>query len=319
MSLLSVVVPCYNEEAALPVFAAALAATVRSWRETDSDKAPDVELILIDDGSSDGTLAEFHALSSHDDLPYRVRWRSFSRNFGKEAGLIAGLETAHGDFVATMDADMQDPPSLLPDMYRELIDSDWDNVATRRVNRAGEPPIRSAFARLFYRLINGISQTEVVDGARDFRLMRRSMVDAVISLRERNRFSKGIFGWVGFKTKWFEFVNVERAAGETHWSFWSLAAYAMDGIVAFSTVPLSIASFIGIFMCLASVVAVAFIVVRALLFGDPVSGWPSLMCAVVFIGGVQLLCLGIIGQYLAKTYIETKQRPLYIIRSSSDE
>lgn len=255
--------------------------------------------------------AKLHA----DD--FDVRWLSFSRNFGKEAALYAGLQHATGDLVATMDADMQDPPSLLPRMYEILQTEDYDNVATRRTTREGEPPIRSLFARMFYKIINRISKADIVDGARDFRLMKRPMVDAILAMPEYNRFSKGIYGWVGFKTKWLPYVNVERAAGETKWNFFSLLLYSIDGIVAFSTVPLSIASVAGTILCIVAFFALVFIVVRALLYGDPVSGWPSLASIMIFIGGIQLLCLGIMGQYLAKTYLETKKRPLYIVRESN--
>ncbi len=254
--------------------------------------------------------------SRHTDA-FSITWLSFSRNFGKEAALLAGLTNATGDLVATMDADMQDPPSLLPEMYRILCEEDYDNVATRRTTREGEPPIRSFFARMFYKIINRISNAEIVDGARDFRLMKRPMVDAILSMPEYNRFSKGIYGWVGFKTKWLPYVNVQRVAGETKWNFFSLLLYSIDGIVAFSTVPLSIASVAGTLLCIASLFALVFIIVRALLFGDPVSGWPSLASIMVFLGGIQLLCLGIMGQYLAKTYLETKRRPPYIVRSSN--
>lgn len=320
MTLISVVVPCYNEEESLPLFLSALADVARTMRD---EYAADVEAILVDDGSSDGTLALMkHASAGGAGSPYaplRIHWISFSRNFGKEAGILAGLEHARGDYVALMDADMQDPPSLLPQMYDILLEENYDNVATRRVNRDGEPPIRSLFARMFYKLINHISKADIVDGARDFRLMKRPMVDAILSMREYNRFSKGIFGWVGFKTKWLPYVNVERVAGETKWSFFSLLLYSIDGIVAFSTVPLSIASVMGILLCFAALIGVIFIVVKTLAFGDPVEGWPSLACLITLLGGIQLLCLGIMGQYLAKTYLETKHRPLYIVRESSDD
>lgn len=320
MTLISVVVPCYNEEKSLPLFLSALADVARTMRD---EYAADVEAILVDDGSSDGTLALMkYASAGGAGSPYaplRIRWISFSRNFGKEAGILAGLEHARGDYVALMDADMQDPPSLLPQMYDILLEEGYDNVATRRVNRDGEPPIRSFFARMFYKLINHISKADIVDGARDYRLMKRLMVDAILSMREYNRFSKGIFGWVGFKTKWLPYVNVERVAGETKWSFFSLLLYSIDGIVAFSTVPLSIASVMGILLCFAALIGAIFIVVKTIAFGDPVEGWPSLACLITLLGGIQLLCLGIMGQYLAKTYLETKHRPLYIVRESSDD
>lgn len=311
---ISIVVPCYNEEESLPLFLRELERVVEQMRQADDLT---FEVVLIDDGSTDGTLAtmkrEAQCLPTH----FTVRWASFSRNFGKEAALYAGLSHATGELVATMDADMQDPPSLLPEMYRIITTEDVDNVATRRTTREGEPPIRSWFARMFYRIINKISKADIVDGARDFRLMKRPMVDAILSMREYNRFSKGIYGWVGFKTRWLPYVNVNRVAGETKWSFFSLLLYSIDGIVAFSTVPLSIASVVGTLLCIVAFFALIFIIVRALLFGDPVDGWPSLASIIIFIGGIQLLCLGIMGQYLAKTYLETKHRPLYIVRESN--
>lgn len=320
MSLISVVVPCYNEEESLPLFLPALADVARTIQ---ADHDVDFEVILVDDGSTDGTLTLMKRASAADandkHAPLGIRWISFSRNFGKEAGILAGLEHARGDYVALMDADMQDPPSLLPQMYDILLEEGYDNVATLRVNRDGEPPIRSLFARMFYKLINHISKADIVDGARDFRLMKRSMVDAILSMQEYNRFSKGIFGWVGFKTKWLPYVNVERVAGETKWSFLSLLLYSIDGIVAFSTVPLSIASVMGILLCFAALIGVIVIVIKTIAFGDPVGGWPSLACLITLLGGIQLLCLGIMGQYLAKTYLETKHRPLYIVRESSDD
>lgn len=310
---LSVVVPCFNEEESLPLFLKELSSVAKKM-EVEHSLA--FEVILVDDGSTDRTLDVMKEQASAHD-PLAIKWISFSRNFGKEAGLLAGLQHATGDYVATMDADMQDPPSLLPQMYEILQTEDYDNVATRRTTRQGEPPIRSFFARMFYRLVNRISKTEIVDGARDFRLMRRSMVDAILSMPEYNRFSKGIYGWVGFKTKWLPYVNVNRVAGETKWSFFSLLLYSIDGIVAFSTVPLSIASVMGTIFCIVAFIALIFIFFRALLFGDAVQGWPSLACIIIFIGGIQLLCLGIMGQYLAKTYLETKHRPLYIVRESN--
>lgn len=311
---ISIVVPCYNEEESLPLFLRELERVAEQMRQTDDLT---FEVVLIDDGSTDGTLATMKREAQRLPAHFAVRWASFSRNFGKEAALYAGLSHATGELVATMDADMQDPPSLLPEMYRIITTEDVDNVATRRTTREGEPPIRSLFARMFYKLINKISKADIVDGARDFRLMKRPMVDAILSMREYNRFSKGIYGWVGFKTRWLPYVNVNRVAGETKWSFFSLLLYSIDGIVAFSTVPLSIASVMGTLFCIVAFFALIFIVVRALLFGDPVDGWPSLASIIIFIGGVQLLCLGIMGQYLAKTYLETKNRPLYIVRESN--
>lgn len=311
---ISIVVPCYNEEESLPLFLRELERVAEQMRQADDLT---FEVVLIDDGSTDGTLATMKREAQRLPAHFTVRWASFSRNFGKEAALYAGLSHATGELVATMDADMQDPPSLLPEMYRIITTDDVDNVATRRTTREGEPPIRSLFARMFYKLINKISKADIVDGARDFRLMKRPMVDAILSMREYNRFSKGIYGWVGFKTVWLPYVNVNRVAGETKWSFFSLLLYSIDGIVAFSTVPLSIASVMGTLFCIVAFFALIFIIVRALLFGDPVDGWPSLASIIIFIGGVQLLCLGIMGQYLAKTYLETKHRPLYIVRESN--
>ena len=275
----------------------------------------DFEFVFIDDGSKDNTLPELRRLAAADS---RVRFVSFSRNFGKEAGMLAGLEAATGDFVALMDADLQDPPSLLPELYRAVTEEGYDCAATRRTTREGEPPIRSFFARMFYRIINKISDADIVDGARDCRLMRRRVVDAILSMREYNRFSKGIFGWVGFKTKWVPFVNVERVAGETKWSFWKLFLYSLEGIVAFSTVPLALASVLGVLVCLAAFVFVVVVLVKTLAFGDPVGGWPSMMCVILFLGGVQLLCIGILGQYLSKTYLETKRRPVYLVRETEE-
>ncbi len=317
MPLISLVVPCYNEEESLPAFFAEAAAVMAGMREEHGDVS--FEVVLVDDGSTDGTLGAMRALAADGEAGAEVRWVSFSRNFGKEAALLAGLRAARGDYVATMDADLQDPPALLPEMYRILLEEDYDNVATRRVDRAGEPPVRSFCARAFYRIINRLSDVDIVDGARDFRLMRRRMVDGILELGEYNRFSKGIYGWVGFKTRWLPFENVERVAGETKWSFWGLFKYSLEGIVAFSTAPLSMASLAGIVLCILSLVFALVIVVRTLLFGDPVAGWPSLACIVLFVGGLQLFCLGIIGQYLAKTYLEAKGRPLYLVRESSDD
>lgn len=314
---ISVVVPCYNEEESLPIFARELARVTAELMALPTPPRS-LELILVDDGSTDRTLEVIHGLAERDDLPYQVRWTSFSRNFGKESGLYAGLEAARGDLVATMDADMQDPPALLPQMYSDLLTGAWDSIATRRVDRAGEPPIRSAFARLFYRIINRISDADIVDGARDFRLMTRPVVDAVPAMAERNRFTKGIYGWVGFRTKWLPYENVDRAAGETKWSFFKLALYALDGVAAFSTMPLAIASVLGGLFCIIALVMAIVVVVRAIMFGDPVAGWPSLMTAILLVGGAQLLCLGVIGQYLAKAYVETKHRPIYLARERGE-
>lgn len=317
MPLISLVVPCYNEEESLPAFFEETSRVIDAMHAEHADAS--FELVFVDDGSSDGTLAVVRDAAARGEAPAEVRWVSFSRNFGKEAALLAGLRAARGDYVATLDADLQDPPALLPEMYRILLEEDYDNVATRRVDRVGEPPVRSFCARAFYRIINRLSDADIVDGARDYRLMRRRMVDGILELGEYNRFSKGIYGWVGFKTRWLPFENVERVAGETKWSFWGLFRYSLEGIVAFSTAPLSAASLIGVVLCFLALVFALVIVVRTLMFGDPVAGWPSLACIVLFVGGLQLACLGIIGQYLAKTYLETKGRPVYLIRESSDD
>ena len=309
--MISIIVPCYNEEAALPYFFSEIQKVSDKMSDTDSLC---FEFIFVDDGSKDQTLALLRDFAKKDD---RVKYLSFSRNFGKEAAIYAGLENAQGDYVAVMDADMQDPPSLLPEMYTTLQSGEYDCVATRRVNRDGEPPIRSFFARQFYRLINRISDADIVDGARDFRLMKRQMVNAILSMQEYNRFSKGIFGWVGFKTKWLPFQNVERIAGETKWSFWKLFKYSIQGIVAFSTAPLAIASITGVLSCIIAFLMVIYIIIKTLIFGDPVGGWPSTICIILFLGGIQLFCIGILGQYLAKTYLETKQRPIYILKETN--
>ena len=273
-----------------------------------------VELVLVDDGSSDRTVEVFKDLCGRSTWSFSIRWISFSRNFGKEAALYAGLSESRGGYVVTMDADLQDPPDLLHDMLRRLMEGDVDSVATRRCDREGEPPVRSAFARLFYRLINLMSDADVVDGARDYRMMTRQMADSVLSLRERNRFTKGIYGWVGYRTAWLPYENRERVAGETKWSFMKLFRYAIEGIVSFSTTPLMLAALLGVVFCLVAVGFAVFVIVRAVLFGDPVAGWPSLMTVILLIGGVQLLCLGIIGRYLAGVFLEVKDRPLYFIR-----
>lgn len=309
--LISVVVPCYNEEPVLDKFYEA----VNGVSQAMADEV-NFEFVFVDDGSSDGTLAVIEDLAAKDP---RVRFVSFSRNFGKEAGLLAGLEYAKGDFVATMDADLQDPPSLLPEMYNYVKNGEYDCVGTRRVNRKGEPPIRSFFARRFYKIINRMSKIEMVDGARDFRLMSRQMVNAIISMPEYSRYSKGLFSFVGFKTKWIEYENIQRAAGETHWSFWKLFVYAIDGICAFSTTPLVLAAVLGVLICFIAFIMVIVIIVKTLAFGDPVGGWPSMMCVMLMMGGLQLLALGVIGQYLAKTYLETKRRPIYIIAKTDED
>ena len=308
--LISLIIPCYNEEEVLPLLYPALGEVM------DQLSRFDFELLFVNDGSRDGTLQVLRQLARRDS---RVQFLSFSRNFGKEAAMYAGFCNARGDYVAVMDADMQDPPALLPQMIELLEGGAYDSVATRRVTRQGEPPIRSFCARMFYKLINRISDADIVDGARDFRLMHREMVDAIVSMGEYNRFSKGIFGWIGFRTCWLPYENVERAAGETKWSFWKLFKYSIDGIINFSQVPLSIASWGGILLTALSFVMIVFIVARKLLFGDPVAGWPSLACMITFIGGIQLFCLGIMGQYLAKTYLEVKKRPHFIIAETNRE
>ena len=306
MSLLSVIVPCYNEEESVELFYTELIKNAPFFKE----KQIELEVIYIDDGSKDRTVAEVKKLHERDE---RVKLVSFSRNFGKEAAMFAGLEKAKGDYVVLMDVDLQDPPSLLPEMF-SYIEQGYDSVATRRVSRKGEPPIRSFFARMFYRLMKKISKTEIMDGARDYRLMTRQMVDAILSMKEYNRFTKGIFGWVGFNTKWLEYENVERAKGETKWNFWKLLIYSFDGITAFSTLPLLIASVMGVLFCVIAFAMIIFIIVRKLIFGDPVSGWPSLVCIILMTSGVQFFCMGIIGQYLAKAYMEVKNRPIYLVK-----
>ena len=307
---ITAVVPCYNEQEALGLFYEELNRVTEEMRDCE------FEILFVNDGSKDRTLELMKELAEKDG---RVKYISFSRNFGKEAAIYAGLEHASGDLVAIMDADLQDPPRLLPEMYRAVTEEGYDSVATRRVTRKGEPPIRSFFARMFYRLMNKMCKTEVVDGARYFRLMTRPFVDSLLSMKEYNRFSKGLFGWVGFRTKWIEFENVERVAGETKWSFWKLLLYAIDGMVAFSTMPLSVAALIGILMCVIAAISIIFIIVRQLCFGGSAFGWPSMVCIMIFIGGVQLLCMGIMGQYLAKTYLEVKNRPIYICKETNIE
>lgn len=308
----SIIVSCYNEEKALPLF----------YKEIDKvfKELPkyNLELIFVNDGSKDATLKVMKDLAKKDE---RIRYVSFSRNFGKEAAMYAGLEYATGDYAALMDADLQDPPALLPEMLETLKDKeqDFDCVATRRVTRKGEPPIRSFFARMFYKLINKMSDVEIVDGARDYRLMKRQMVDAILELKEYNRFSKGLFSFVGFNTKWIEYENIERVAGETTWSFWKLFKYAIEGIVAFSTVPLTIAALIGIVFCIIAFIMILVIICKTLIFGDPTSGWPSMICVIFLVSGVQLFCLGIIGEYLSKTYLEAKKRPVYIIKETEKD
>ncbi|MBL1228903.1 glycosyltransferase family 2 protein [Enterococcus sp. BWB1-3] len=308
--MISIVVPCYNEEEAIPSF----------FKEVENIRerlTHEIEYIFVNDGSKDRTLACLRAL--HKQYPDRVRYLSFSRNFGKEAGLFAGLQAAKGDLITVMDADLQDPPDLLPQMVQMIETEDIDCVGTRRTTRDGEPAIRSFFARLFYKLINRIGETEMVDGARDFRLMTRQMVDSILELTEYNRFSKGIFSWVGYNTKYLSYENRERVAGETTWSFWSLLSYSIDGIINFSEVPLNIASYIGAFSCIGSVITMMVILFRTLMYGDPTSGWPSMVCIFLFVGGLQLLCLGIIGKYIGKIFMETKKRPVFIVKETEKD
>ena len=307
--LISVVISCYNEEEVLPIF----------YEEIDkvSKKLDSVnfEFLFVDDGSKDKTLSVIKDLSKDDS---RVKYISFSRNFGKEAAMLAGLTYAKGDYVAVMDADLQDPPKLLIDMY-ESIEDGYDVCATRRITRTGEPKGRSFFSRIWYKLIDKMSDTGMVDGARDYRMMRRAVVDAILSLSEYNRYSKGIFSFVGFKTKWISYENVNRAAGKTKWSFFGLCKYAIDGMTSFSTAPLILSSIFGIFFCFLALIAIIFVIIRTLIYGDPATGWPSLVCIILFVGGVQLLCIGIIGRYLSKVYLETKKRPIYIVRETNQK
>lgn len=299
-----IIVPCYNEEKAIPEFYRELTSVI----DLMTDRS--FEILFIDDGSIDDSRTNILELASKDS---RVKYVFFSRNFGKEAGIYAGLQRSRAELTVIMDVDLQDPPSLLEEMIRGIEEEGYDAVATRRVNRKGEPRIRSFFARMFYKIMNHIADVELVDGARDYRMMSRKFVDALLKYKEHNRFSKGLFGSVGFKTKWLEYENINRVAGETKWSFIKLVKYSIEGIVAFTTAPLMIASIIGILLCLFSIVFIIFIIIRKILMGDPVAGWPSLVCIISFIGGIQLFALGVIGQYLAKTYIEIKDRPIYIV------
>lgn len=310
MKKMNLIVPCYNEAEALPLFKDELNKVIQTLDQYT------FEILLINDGSTDTTLSVMKEICDTDS---HYKYISFSRNFGKEAAMYAGFCNSDGDYAAIMDADMQDPPALLPDMLHCLETEDYDSVATRRVSRIGEPKIRSFFARNFYKLINKISDADVVDGARDFRLMKREMVDSIVAMCEYNRFSKGIFGWIGFKTKWLEYENVNRIAGETKWSFWGLFKYAVDGIINFSETPMSLASGLGIFLTIFSFLMVIFIIIRKEIFGDPVAGWPSLACIIIFIAGLQFLCMGIMGKYIAKTYLEVKNRPHYIVSETNKD
>ena len=312
MKKISVIVSCYNEEKALPLFYEEM----ERVRKQDFEGIANFEYIFVNDGSKDNTLKEIKELREKDN---KIRFVSFSRNFGKEAAMYAGLEASTGDYVTLMDADLQDPPALLRKMFDAIKNDGYDTVATRRVTRKGEPIIRSFFARMFYKIINKMSPIEMVDGARDYRLMKRQVADAIISLKEYNRYSKGLFSFVGFDTKWIEYENVERVAGETKWSFWKLFKYALEGITAFSTMPLILSSIIGLIFCVVAFLAIIFIIAKTLIYGDPTSGWPSLACIIVFVSGVQLFSIGVIGQYLSKTYLEVKQRPIYIVKETEKE
>ena len=313
MGLLSVVVPCYNEEPVLKMFYERITEIAMQMQ---TQYKLEFEFIFVNDGSKDKTLEVMHCLAQQDK---RVKYISFSRNFGKEAGLLAGLKAAKGDYVTVMDADLQDPPEFLVQMYEKITAGEADCVAARRMTRKGEPPIRSFFARMFYKGINRISQTEIVDGARDFRLMTRQMVNAIVEMSEYNRFSKGIFSWVGFRTEWIPYTNVERAAGNTSWSFWGLLLYAIDGILAFSTAPLMFVTVLGLLFALIAFIMIIVVIVKTLLWGEPVAGYPSLVCIIFLVAGVQTMCLAIVGQYLAKAYLEVKKRPAYIVKETNIE
>ena len=309
MEKISIIVPCYNEEKALPLFYEELEKNIKTF----SDNL-DFEILFVNDGSKDNTLNIIKELAEKDN---RIKYVSFSRNFGKESAIFAGLENSSGDYVTLMDADLQDPPSLLLQMYKSVTEEDYDAVGTRRVTRKGEPIIRSFFARIFYKLINHLTNFEMVDGARDYVFMKRIVADAIISLKEYNRYSKGLFSFVGFKVKWIEYKNIKRVAGETKWSFWKLTKYALEGITAFSTTPLLLSSIIGLIFCLVSFLLIIAIIIKTLIFGDPTSGWPSLVCIVFMVSGIQLFSLGIIGQYLSKTYLEVKNRPIYRVKDTN--
>lgn len=310
MKQISIIVPCFNEQEALPLFLQEIDRVCKGLSEYE------FEWIFVDDGSRDGTLSLLKERAKEDS---RIKYISFSRNFGKEAAIYAGLEAAKGDYTAVMDADLQDPPGLLPEMIEALESGDYDSAATRRVDRKGEPPIRSFFARMFYRLIRKISDIDIVDGARDFRLMTRRYVNSLLEMKEYNRFSKGLFGWVGYKTKWLEYENIERKKGETKWSFFKLLAYSIDGIVAFSTAPVRFAAWLGIAFCMLAFLFILVIIGRTLVFGDPVAGWPSLVCIILMLSGIQLFCLGLMGEYLSKTYLEVKKRPIYLCKETNVE
>ncbi len=309
MEKISIIVPCYNEEEAIPYFYNEINKIIKEMKYN-------FEIIFVNDGSKDKTIEIIKDLSKKDK---NIKYINLSRNFGKESAMLAGLELSSGDYITIMDADLQDPPALIPEMIRLIKEEGFDCVGTRRVTRKGEPPIRSFFARMFYKIINKMSKVEMVDGARDFRLMTRQMVNSILELKEYNRYSKGLFSFVGYKTKWLEYENINRVAGTTKWSFWKLFIYAIEGIVSFTTTPLTIAALIGIIFCLIAFIMIIVIIIKTLCFGDPVNGWPSLACIIFFVSGVQLFCLGIMGEYLAKAYLETKKRPIYIIKETNIE
>ena len=310
MEKISIVVPCYNEEDAITFYYNEILKIQKDFYK----KKVELEVVFVDDGSRDNTLNIMKDLAKKNKF---IKYIAFSRNFGKEAAMFAGLEHSTGDYATVMDVDLQDPPKLLFEMYDAIKNDGYDSVGVRRVTRKGEPPIRSLFARMFYKLINKMSKVEMVDGARDYRLMKKDMVNAIVSMKEYNRYSKGLFSFVGYKTKWLEYENVEREHGETKWSFWKLFIYAIDGIVAFTTAPLMIATIIGVLFCILSFIAIVVIIVRTLIWSDPTSGWPSMVCIMFFLSGIQLFCTGIIGLYLSKTYLETKKRPIYIVRDKN--
>ena len=307
MKKVSIIVPCYNEEESIPLF-------YKEIKKVFSKINYKLELIFINDGSKDKTLELIKNLSKKDK---EANYISLSRNFGKEAAMWAGLKHSTGDYITVMDCDLQDPPTLIPEMLRLIEEEDYDVVGTRRVTRKGEPPIRSFFARMFYKIINKMSKVEMVDGARDYRMMTRQVVDNLLTLKEYNRYSKGLFSFVGFKTKWLEYENIERVAGETKWNFWKLFLYAIEGIVAFTTAPLTMAATFGILFCLVAFIMIIVIIVKTLVYGDPTSGWPSLACIIFMTNGIELLCIGVIGEYLSKTYLEVKKRPIYIVKESN--
>ena len=309
MNKISIIVPCYNEEDVLKIF-------YNKITEVSKTIDADFEYIFVDDGSKDKTLEILKEYSKKDN---RVRFISFSRNFGKESAMYAGLKEATGDYVAIMDADLQDPPDLLKEMYETLLTKEFDCVATKRKTRKGEPILRSFFSRMFYSIINKMTSTEIVNGARDYRKKKKKMVDSILEVTEYNRFSKGIFSWVGFKTKWIAYDNIERAAGKTKWNFWKLFKYSIEGITAFTTTPLVMSAVIGIIFCILAFIMILFVIFKTLMYGDPVSGWPSTICIILFVSGIQLFCLGIMGEYLAKEYMEVKNRPIYIVKETEKD